>query len=130
MSPRGLNLERNWRSRLQIQSPMRILHATKANRTNTVGPCIHSTCSSQNSIGLGSVPKNQHINIRTETKPISCTKSILSCQNLEILYATNAPHALPASLFTRETFLSGFHLETVIGFLEIFIKKNLKHFVI
>ena len=57
VSPHGLNLERNWRSRLQIESPMRILHATKANGTNTVGPCIHSTCSGQNSIELGSVPK-------------------------------------------------------------------------
>ena len=57
VSPRGLNLERNWRSRLQIESPMRILYATKANGTYTEGPCIHSKCLGKNSIELGSVPK-------------------------------------------------------------------------
>jgi len=68
--------------------------------------------------------KNQHINIRAETKPISCTKCILSCKNREILNATNAPHALPTSLFTRETLLSGFHLENHFWFLENFDLKN------
>ena len=120
MSPHGLNLERNWRSRLQIESPMRILHDTKANGTYTVGPCIYSTCSGQNSIELGSVPKISTLIFALKLSPFHARNAFYRVKNREILNATNAPHALPTSLFTREIFLSGFHHENHFWFLQNF----------
>ena len=116
---------------MQIESPMRILHATKANGTNTtstVGPCIHSTCSGQNSIELGSVPKISTLIFALKLSPFHARNAFYRVKNREILNATNAPHALPTSLFTRETFLSGFHLENHFWFLENFDLKNSQTF--
>ena len=89
MSPHGLNLERNWRSRLQIESPMRILHDTKANGTYTVGLCIYSTCSGQNSIELGSVPKISTLIFALKLSPFHARNAFYRVKNREILNATN-----------------------------------------
>ena len=51
-----------------------------------------------------------------------------SFYRVKILKATNAPQARAASSFTRETFTSGFHLETNLGFLEITFSKIPKIF--